>query len=348
MKLRKRVRLVPEALLMLIGGAFLPLLSRAAVVRLSRFLGLCSYAASGRLRRIADANLDLAFGDTLSPREKRAISKASFQSFSLVVLDLFWFSRDTKARLEAHLTFDPSFDHVFKGAAAINVTAHLGNWEVMNLGCGVRGYPLTTVVMPLRNALADRMLNRIRKETGVEISQRSGAIRRIIRALREGRGVALVVDQNTLPQEGGVFVPFFGLPVPVSRVTGSLWAKTKARIIVVWCIPDGQGHYTAYARPQDFATDETLTSEQVVANVTLALEAVIRKYPQFWLWSYKRWRFYRDEDPAEKYPFYAKGLERYWRIRALEQKHRDAILAEQEARQAVRDAESEPQPARRK
>ena len=322
---------------MLAAGAAIPRLSRGAVVRLSRFLGLCAYFGSGKLRRIAAANLDIAFGDSLSQLEKRAINKASFQSFSLVMLDLFWFSRDTKARLEAYLSFDPSFDHVFKGGAGINVTAHLGNWEVMNLGCGVKGYPLTTVVMPIRNAFADRELNRIRRETGVEISHRSGAIRRIMRALRAGRGAALVVDQNTLPQEGGVFVPFFGLPVPVSRVTGALWAKTNARIVAVWCVPDGKGHYTAYARPQEFASDETLTIEQIVARVTLGLEDIIRQHPQFWLWSYKRWRFYREEDPIEKYPFYAEEVEHYWRIRMSTQMPRDAALADLKARQAVAD-----------
>jgi len=338
MKLRKRVRRIPEALLVFFARGFVPLLSRRAVVRLSRFLGACAYLFSPSLRKIAAANLDVAFGDALSAPQKRAINKASFQSFSLVTLDLFWFNKHTRERLEKYLLYDESFLPAFNDPPAIILTAHIGNWEIVSVGCGAQGHPLTSIAMPLKNPFADEELNRLREKTGSEICARAGAIRGVIQALRNGRGTALLVDQNTLPEEGGIYVPFFGLPVPVTKATGALWARTKAKIMVSWCIPDENGVYTVYSRAPLMAEGETYTTEQMAARVTLELQEVIREHPHFWLWSYKRWRFWREEDDRTRYPFYAESYEEYSEYRVLVQRHRAAQRTELEARQAVYEA----------
>ncbi len=338
MKLRKRIRRIPEALLVLFARAVIPCLSRSTILRLSRFLGHGAYLLSPKLREIAAANLDVAFGDSKTAEEKRAINKASFQSFTLVMLDLFWFNRNTLERLAKYLRYDDSFTLYFREPPAILLTAHIGNWEIISVGSGAEGHPMTSIAMPLKNPYADQELNRLREKTGSDIAARKGAIRRVIKALRAGRGTALLVDQNTLPEEGGVFVPFFGLPVPVSKATGALWARAKAKIMVVWCIPDDEGYYCVYSfKPLE--VDESSTTEDITSRVTQELEAVIEEHPQFWLWSYKRWRFYREGDDPERYPFYAESYEEYTAYRELVKKHRAALAAVEETREAVANAE---------
>ena len=338
MKLRKRIRRVPEALLVLFARAVIPRLSRRGVLRLSRFLGYGAYLLSPTLRRVAAANLDLAFGDTKTAEEKRAINLASFRSFTLVMLDLFWFNRRTLERLDNYLKYDDSFALLFREPPAIILTAHIGNWEIVSVGAGAMGLPMTSIAMPMKNPFADQELNRLREKTGSETAARKGAIRYVIKALRGGRGTALLVDQNTLPEEGGIFVPFFGLPVPVTKATGSLWARTKAKIMVSWCIPDDNGVYTVYSRPP-LSAESLASTEATALRVTQELEKVIREHPQFWLWSYKRWRFYREIDDSKAYPFYAESYEEYSTYRALVQKHRAAQAAAEDARLAVSNAE---------
>ena len=338
MKLRKRIRRIPEALLVLFARAVIPCLPRTAILRMARFLGHGAYLFSPKLRKIAAANLDLAFGDSKTPEEKDAINRASFQSFTLVMLDLFWFNRRTHERLKKYLRYDDSFALYFREPPAIVLTAHIGNWEIVGLGSGVMGHPMTSIAMPMKNPFANQELNRLRVKTGSEIAARKGAIRHVITALRKGRGTALLVDQNTLPEEGGVFVPFFGLPVPVSKAAGALWGRTKAKIMVSWCIPDDEGIYHVYScKPLEL--DESSTTEDIALRVTRELEAVISEHPQFWLWSYKRWRFYREEDDGEKYPFYAESYEEYSTYRRLVKEYRAAEAATEKARQAVSDAE---------
>ena len=316
---------------MLFAKGSLSMLSRRAVVRLSHFLGRCTYAFSPSLRRVASANLKIAFGESLSEPELRVISKASFQHFCLSLLDLFWFNRNTAERMKLYFRYDSSFEAVFDGSPNILISGHLGNWEVMGLGCGMRGLPVTAVVIPSQNAFAESELVRLRMHSGYAFVPREGAMRQIMKALKQGRSTALLVDQNTLPDEGGMFVPFFGLPAPVTKAVGALWARTQARPVVVWCTVDAEGVYTAYANPPLACAEENMTIEEMTHRVTQELEKVIRDNPEHWLWSYKRWRFYRAEDSVDAFPFYAESLEQYVTFNTLVQRHRDAVRAKADA-----------------
>ena len=290
---------------MLFGRFTIPLLPRQSVLWLSRALGRCTYLFSPNLRRISEANLILVFGDSKTVKERQRICIASFQSFTLVLLDLFWFNFRTKTRVPKYLHYDDSSRILLDDPPAIVVTGHYGNWEIVSLGCGLEGSPMTSVAMPLKNAFAERELYRLRAKTGSEITSRRGAIRHVIKALRAGRNTALLMDQNTFPKHGGTFVPFFGLPVPVSKAVGSLWARTQARILVSWCIPDRNGIYTVRSLEPFPAEGETLSSEEIAARVTAGLESIIREQPEYWLWSYRRWRYYREGDDPSQYPYYA-------------------------------------------
>ena len=94
-----RWRQALEAPLMRLGLAAVPRLPRGALLALARALGEGAYLFSARSRRLGLANLDLAFGATKTPAEKRRILRASLRNFSLTMLDLLWFSRDSAARM---------------------------------------------------------------------------------------------------------------------------------------------------------------------------------------------------------------------------------------------------------
>jgi KDO2-lipid IV(A) lauroyltransferase len=313
-----------EILLLFLGWALIPILPRKAILALARIAGKLTYRYSRKTRRISEANLDVVFGNTKSSEEKRDIITKSYQSFALLLLDLFWFNAFTKSRLEKHLKYDESARVLFDPEPHILLTAHFGNWEIVSLDCGRRGRATTSIAMPLRNPFVTRTLHQLRTKTGSAISNREGGIGDIVRALRNGHNTAMLVDQNTLPEAGGIFVPFFGLPVPVTRAPGALWARTKAKIVVTWCFADSQGTYTVYALPPFPNADQSMTSKQVITHSMQKIESLIRKHPEHWIWSYKRWYFWREsEDDRSLFPFYARSYERYVRIYADRFKRKD-------------------------
>ncbi len=305
---------------------FLP---RPAVLILAKGLGYLTYLCSRSRRKIATANLNLVYGESLSSKEKRAINIKSFQNFALVFLDLFWFNSHTDIRIEKYLRHEQSADPIFDGNPTIIVTAHFGNWEVVSIACGKKGVPLTSVALESKSATTEKFLDKLRMSSGSEIVSRNGAIRKIIRALRSGRGTAFLLDHNTLPEEGGKFVPFFGLAVPVSDVVGAIYQRTNAKIVIAWCMPDAKGIYTVRALPPVKLGEGGIPKEELTAYITKSLENIIRDHPQYWLWCYRRWRYYRSEDPTAKYPFYAKSYERHAYYLKLVKNHRNAQTPEE-------------------
>ncbi|MCK5850119.1 MAG: hypothetical protein KAH23_04325 [Kiritimatiellae bacterium] len=303
MKFQRKIRQVGESLLIGLSLCVIPLLSRRMVVSFSKWVANLAFCHPNRLKRMALANLDLAFPQ-MSAEEKECIAKESFCTFALMIIDLFWFGRFTAERVAKYVKLDSSFDLYFEQNPVILITGHIGNWEVLGLSLGLQGNdPCTSVAMPLINPFADRVLNRFRVLTGLNVVPRQGAVRTIMKILKEGGKVALLMDQNTLPDAGGEFVEFFGLPVPVSKTVSALSEHTSAHIVYVFCTADSDGVYAAKAY------EGCLDGDKSVQALTACLEAEIRRNPGKWLWMYKRWRYIPDGYSEDKYPYYSERWE---------------------------------------
>lgn len=307
----KKLRYGLEVLGLRLALFLVPLLPRRAILGLAGALGSLGYVLAGHLRNVGLANLDIAFGDTLTAHEKRRILRQSFRTIALVSADSFWFTRHTEARVTKYVRFDEYPPDLFERKAQICMTAHIGNWEVLGLAIAVRGCPLTIVADRLANPSADRILHEIRSRMGQTSVPRRGAVKELLRTLREGGKPALLLDQNTRPSAGGVFVDFFGLPVPVSTVAASLALRTGSDIVFGYCYPQPDRTYSARVEerlkpvllPGETTKDAVHRVTQEITNIT---EREVRRHPEHWQWIYKRWKHVAPGVPRERYPFYAR------------------------------------------
>jgi KDO2-lipid IV(A) lauroyltransferase len=308
--IRRRI----EAALTRAAMAWVPFLSRGAVVRLSRAFGALSCALAIHQRRVGLANLDLAYGRTLTPREKRRILRDSFRTFALVMLDVFWFSHDTRARLDRWVEIEAaSVPLLFNDRAQMLLTAHLGNWEILGQAIAHRGLRLMSVAAPLANPLVDELFLRMRTRSGQEIAAKEGALIKLMKRLRQGGKVAMLPDQNTKPSEGGAFVDFFSRPVPVSQAPAALAARSAVEIVFGYCLPAPDGRYIARLHDRLPAEDVAAcrSPEAVIRltqRITRLVEDAVREHPGAWLWTYKRWKYIPPWRKREEYPFYAKPV----------------------------------------
>lgn len=306
MRGRRRARFWIENILFKAALRCIPRLPRCVVVVLADGMGLAAWLVDRRDRRIAMANLDLAYGDTLSGAEKRAIARRVFRNFSLTMTDYFWFSRNTRERVRRYVEVDELSERWLKGGPLVAVTAHFGNWEVFGHAAMMQGSMLASVAKPVKNPEIDRRINALREASGQRIVPRAGALKALVRVLRDRGTVALLLDQDTRVEDGGVFVPFFGVPVPVSGAAAGLAVRMEVPLVMAYCAHRGGGFYRCYVR--DVLRPEELRGKdpgEVTARVSAMLEEEIRRDPAQWLWTYKRWKRRMPGVPAERYPFYA-------------------------------------------
>ena len=306
MTLTKHIRYLFEFILACFGLCIIPFLTRKWITRLSAVMGNAAYSLSAKTRQTTISNLDTAFGSSLSAEEKQNIARESFRTFALVMCDLFWFSLFTSKRIATYVEFDKSFDCYFKSSPTITLGAHIGNWEILGLAVAFRGEPCLTITAPLENQLIDKMLSRMRRITGLKLVSKEGAIKPLIKTLKAGDRIAMMIDQNVLPEDGGEFVNFFGLPVPISKAPASLSAINDSAVVFIYCIADNHGFYRAYAVPVKEASAALLSEGEMTRKIARILEQEIRRNPGQWLWMYKRWKFIPDGAPADRYPSYAK------------------------------------------
>ncbi len=294
-----------EAMLFRLGQAVIPHMPRCAITSLSGIMGRIGYSVTGRERRVARANLETAFPNA-SERWIQTTGMESFQTFALVLFDLFWFGNHSSRRIERYVDFDNSMQAILDPGPSVAVTAHLGNWEVLGLATALRGSSLISVAADLDNAAVNRQLNLMRQATGQKILPRHGAVKGLLKALRNGESVALLADQNTLPEDGGAFVDLFGLPVPMTRAPGILACRTGAPVIVAFCVPEAGGRYRAYVSDRFEPSAEGMNDLEVTERIAGAMEKEIAANANKWLWSYKRWKYIPPGADADLYPFYAR------------------------------------------
>jgi len=168
-------------------------------------------------------HLRLAFPER-DERWRRQIARASFRHLGRESVATFRLGRMDVAEIRERtevVGFEAFKDVVSQGRGAIIFTGHFGNWEIGGAAMAARGIPVDVVAQRQRNPLFDADLTANRNRLGMAVIERGEAPRRVLRALREGRVVAIVGDQNL--RRGGIFVEFFGRPASTAR-GGALFA----------------------------------------------------------------------------------------------------------------------------
>ncbi len=303
-------RVWPEYVALVFGLGWIPFLPRPAVLFLARLCGFIGFRFSKKLRQVSLENLRLVFGDSLSPEEKNALLRRCYRHFALLVLDIIWFTRNPAERMAKWITWDASTDSLFKKEAQLLLTAHYGNWETVGQAFAACGQPIFSVAAPLKNKPVDDLFVRLRQKTGQKIIPQQGAARKLLQGLKSGAKLAVLLDQNTRPRDGGIFVDFFGLPVPVSSAPAALAVKTGAPVITAVCVPDDQGVYTVTVHDVlKSNSDAENPVADLTGRMTRSMESVIRSRPEYWCWMYKRWHYIPEGADPARFPAYARPVE---------------------------------------
>lgn len=295
-----------EWLLIWLGLAIVPPMTLAVLLRFSRFVADSAYAFDKTGKEIAKANLRLMYGPRMTAFREQAIIRRAYRNMARVLVNIVWLSRDTRARVLDQITFAPGvLETLRKHQPAVSVSAHIGNWEILSQACIANGIPMVSVAKELGSHEMTAHLTRLRSTIGQQIVPASGAMRPLMRSLKHGTSIGLLIDQHTHVWEGGTWVDFFGVPAGISLAPATLSRRLKVPIIFAWSRPLKDGRYRIEPGalfPPDPSLDDAARAQQIVAE----FERVIRRYPSLWCLNYRRWRYIRPGDNDTRYPFYAR------------------------------------------
>ena len=276
-----------------LGVASLDRLARALGWRRSIALGARLGGLAGALglrRRVAAANLLRAFPER-SAAEREAILVAHYRELGRVALEYPHIPRLARTPVGEVVAEVRGHEHLEAVAAggrgAIFMSGHFGNFELM-AAFSARYCPMDLVVKPLSNPRVDAWLMRLRKAAGFGLI-RTDAVREVYAAVRAGRGVAMLADQDA--RRRGVFVPFLGVPASTPIGPARIAIALGVPILMGFCRrrPDGR-HEIDFEPPlvEDGRDDEAAL--RLTARHTEVLSAWVRRHPEMWFWLHRRWK----------------------------------------------------------
>ncbi len=309
-KIRRKIRRPFETMGFLFLQLLIPLLPRSAVIGISKLAGQVAWFFPLYEKRIGLKNIDAVFGDTKTAAEKRFILTTSLSSFCQTMLDLFWFSKNTEARIKKYVEIDPEFSALFQDKACICISAHLGNWEIIAQTAALYGTDLASIAASIKNKSIDQILIQQREKTGQTIIPQKGALRTLIARLRKKGTVGFVLDQNTSEKEGGIIINFMGLPTPISSAPAALAYRAGIELFLGFCVPLPKGKYRLYS-PKTILPpaynkerDATRVTKELTQQIIDCVSDEIRNHPEYWIWSYKHWRRTSGKNYPPNYPNY--------------------------------------------
>ncbi|MBU3911339.1 MAG: mitochondrial fission ELM1 family protein [Candidatus Omnitrophica bacterium] len=260
---------------------------------IGRRIGDIAYAVNIKRRSIAYANLKAAFPEKKS-RELKKINRAHFQNLVMSVVEFFKLPAIAKRYLDDHAevrNFERIDEALDKGKGIIILAGHFGNWEMASLAVSSRGHVLTVFVREQKHKRLNDLLNSYRRKTGCRVITKGFSIREIIKTLHGNGIVAILMDQDAGPN--GVFVDFFGRPASTAPGAMAFAIKTGATILPTFVRrPAFNKHEIIMNEPFSLVSgkDKDKDIKEYLKKISAVLESYIRKFPDQWLWSHKRWK----------------------------------------------------------
>jgi KDO2-lipid IV(A) lauroyltransferase len=242
-----------------------------------------------RLRRVAGRNLSMALPE-LGQARHREIIDGVFQSIARLLVAFARFPSIRRDNLDRWIRFE-GYEHVKAaqkaGRGVLFATAHLGNWELSAYAYGLFAAPMNVIARPLDNPLINDLVEGRRALSGNRIVLKQDFARVILKALAANEGVGILIDQNAA-LDTGVFVDFFGIPASANTGFAKLAARSGAAVIPGFALWSAAEHrYVLRFYPPVPVTGDAACD---TAAVQARLEAVIREYPDQWLWIHRRWK----------------------------------------------------------
>ena len=273
------------------GSAVVAALPLPFLFAFGEFLGVCAWMFSGKYRRLATRNLEIAFANEKSLRELRQLVRRHFRRLGANLLCSAKLTQMPPEKILERVEVEniESMAREFRaGVPVVLVLSHLGTWEVFaQLMPKFVGFVRNaSVYQGLGNRFIDMHVRRTRSQIGLELFDRHDGFEPVIDLLRSGGGVGVLSDQHA--GDHGVWTPFFGRLASTSPLPALLAKRTRAALIAAGVYTTGRARWRMVFTER---FDQTGASVAVLTSkINRVIEEQIRHAPEDWFWVHNRWK----------------------------------------------------------
>jgi len=270
------------------------LIPRHKTFKIANFLGSLWFVVDKRHRDVALQNLTDVFGAEKNAAEIRKLARLIFCNLVLIMFEIGWLLRLKGKEFSKYF-------HVYglhylekahkKGKGVLVLTGHLGNWELMSMAAAMLGYPMSAIYRPLDFKPLDFFLVNLRTRYGAKLYPKKNAMRPILRRLKKGELIGILLDQNTNVQ-AGVFVDFFNRKACTNKGLALIALGTDTPVVPLFLLREEDGYRVEFGPevPVICTGDKEKDIKANTRQYNRVIEDVIRRYPDQWFWVHRRWK----------------------------------------------------------
>ncbi len=183
-----------------------------------------------------------------------------------------------------------------EGVSILMLSFHYGNWEFGKFLAAVTKHKNFQVYNPQRNRIYDSYINGLRSEYGGIPVPTKRIYRKLVecRSKNEVTLTILIADQTPL-QNSKFWTIFLNQETPFFPGPGRLSTRIKNQPLLLYYFEKtGRGRYKLIIEP--LVDNPSGYSENEILKIyALKIESIIKKTPQYYLWSHRRWKHKRPE-----------------------------------------------------
>lgn len=284
---------------------FIAQIPKKHIICLGKMVGRLISYFDIRNRRIVRRNLQFIYPQW-SRNQIHSLSKSIFQHLGIILLEFLQMAYLSPAELTSRIKVEGEEilnEALANQRGAVLISAHIGNWEIAWQVCPCYfQLDITGVAKKFRNKQLNRMVENRRTRFGNRLLYKKGALPDMMQTLRQGKIVGLLMDISR--RFDGVEVKFFGRRATATPAAALLAIRCKSPIIPAFSRRNARGQLVIHIEPPveilrtgDLRTDLQINTQRITDRV----ERAVRKYPEQWNWTLKRWKeFYPDLYPESE------------------------------------------------
>jgi len=267
--------------------------------QLGRLFGSLLFLLGAPFRRIALINLNFAYGDELSVRQRRRILRRNFFHYgvgSFEWIGMLRMSEKRRRQICRKIVIEGQ-EHLDAARRAkkkiILLSGHFGHWEYATVKYASEINPLSFIVRRIDNPLIERERRLYHDRFGARILYKENGLREAIRGLNRGEDLLLLADRKAHLREG-IPAQFFSQKTSTLTVAVGLAQKYDAALVPMFIVRGERcgEHRLIFAPPLAI---EDLSLDEAVQLQNDCIEREIRRYPELWLWLHRKWKCYHKE-----------------------------------------------------
>ena len=264
---------------------------------ISDLLYLLAFHVVKYRKKIVIENLSKSFPEK-DPGEIDQIARRFYSHFCDLLVESFKLKTISAKKLEKRMIIrNPEFvNHYFEeGKSVLVLTMHYNNWEWNAIIPHFLKHRILFVYNPARNLAWDAFINRMRERFGGELVSTKKILKTLLNYQRQHKPTFTWLSADQRPKSNTRFwttflnqdAGFFPGPEALARHTNQVVLFQHVEKVK-------RGHYkTTFELLSE--KPAKLPPDELLHLYVHKIESLIRKQPEYYLWSHKRWKHKRPK-----------------------------------------------------